>query len=301
MTMITKTTSASRTLIAAAALAAFALLFPFSVFAQKAFDSPEAAADAFVRAVATSDDNALSAVLGADWKRFIPIDNIDRDDVNAFLAARYKKETIIRDSENRAHLAVGPDEWTLPIPIVKSGSAWRFDTKAGADEIRTRRIGRNELSAMQAALAYYDAQKEYALVDRNGDGVLEYAQRLLSSPGKKDGLYWDAQDVKEESPLGPVFGNDKPGTDYHGYYFKILKGQGKNAPGGAFDYRIKGRMTAGFALVAWPVRYDETGVMTFIVSYEGQIYEKNLGPGTEAAVRKMTLFDPDASWRKVSP
>jgi hypothetical protein len=301
MTMITKTTSASRTLIAAAALAAFALLFPFSVFAQKAFDSPEAAADAFVRAVATSDDNALSAVLGADWKRFIPIDNIDRDDVNAFLAARYKKETIIRDSENRAHLAVGPDEWTLPIPIVKSGSAWRFDTKAGADEIRTRRIGRNELSAMQAALAYYDAQKEYALVDRNGDGILEYAQRLISSPGKKDGLYWDAQDVKEESPLGPVFGNDKPGTDYHGYYFKILKGQGKNAPGGAFDYRIKGRMTAGFALVAWPVRYDETGVMTFIVSYEGQIYEKNLGPGTDAAVRKMTLFDPDASWRKVSP
>jgi hypothetical protein len=301
MTMITKTTSASRTLIAAAALAAFALLFPFSVFAQKAFDSPEAAADAFVRAVATSDDNALSAVLGADWKRFIPIDNIDRDDVNAFLAARYKKETIIRDSENRAHLAVGPDEWTLPIPIVKSGSAWRFDTKAGADEIRTRRIGRNELSAMQAALAYYDAQKEYALVDRNGDGILEYAQRLISSPGKKDGLYWDAQDVKEESPLGPVFGNDKPGTDYHGYYFKILKGQGKNAPGGAFDYRIKSRMTAGFALVAWPVRYDETGVMTFIVSYEGQIYEKNLGPGTDAAVRKMTLFDPDASWRKVSP
>ncbi|MFZ1953921.1 MAG: DUF2950 domain-containing protein [Desulfobacterales bacterium] len=299
--MITKTTSTFRTLLAATVLASFTLLLPFYALAQKAFDSPEAAADAFVRAVATSDDDALSAVLGTDWKRFIPIDNIDRDDVNAFLAARYKKETIIRDSDDRAHLAVGPDEWTLPIPIVKSGGAWRFDTKAGADEIRTRQIGRNELSAMQAALAYYDAQKEYALVDRNGDGILEYAQRLLSSPGKKDGLYWDAQDVKEESPLGPVFGNDKPGTDYHGYYFKILKGQGKNAPGGAFDYRIKGRMTAGFALVAWPVRYDETGVMTFIVNYEGQIYEKNLGSRTDAAVRKMTLFDPDASWRKVSP
>jgi hypothetical protein len=301
MTMITKTTSTFRTLLAATVLASFTLLLPFYAFAQKAFDSPEAAADAFVRAVATSDDDALSAVLGTDWKRFIPIDNIDRDDVNAFLAARYKKETIIRDSDDRAHLAVGPDEWTLPIPIVKSGGAWRFDTNAGADEIRTRQIGRNELSAMQAALAYYDAQKEYALVDRNGDGILEYAQRLLSSPGKKDGLYWDAQDVKEESPLGPVFGNDKPGTDYHGYYFKILKGQGKNAPGGAFDYRIKGRMTAGFALVAWPVRYDETGVMTFIVNYEGQIYEKNLGSRTDTAVRKMTLFDPDASWRKVSP
>jgi hypothetical protein len=301
MTMITKTTSAFRTLLAATALASFALLFPFYAFAQKAFDSPEAAADAFVRAVATSDDDALSAVLGPDWKRFIPIDNIDRDDVNAFLAARYKKETIIRDSENRAHLAVGPDEWTLPIPIVKSGGAWRFDTKAGADEIRTRRIGRNELSAMQAALAYYDAQKEYALVDHNGDGILEYAQKLISSPGKKDGLYWDAQNVKEESPLGPLFGNDKPGTDYNGYYFKILKGQGKHAPGGAYDYRIKGRMSAGFALVAWPVRYGETGVMTFIVNYEGQIYEKNLGSHTDAVARKMTLFDPDASWRKVSP
>ena len=299
--MITKTTSAFRTLIAAAALASFALMFPFSVFAQKAFDSPEAAADAFVRAVATSDDDALSAVLGADWKRFIPIDNIDRDDVNAFLAARYKKETIIRDSDNRAHLAVGPDEWTLPIPIVKSGGAWRFDTRAGAEEIRTRRIGRDELSAMQAALAYYDAQKEYALADRNGDGILEYAQKLISSPGKKDGLYWEVPDGEEKSPLGPLFGDDKPGTDYNGYYFKILKGQGKHAQGGAFDYRIKGRMTAGFALVAWPVRYDETGVMTFIVNYEGQLYQKDLGPKTDALARKMTLFDPDDSWQKVSP
>jgi hypothetical protein len=301
MTMITKNASSFRTLVAAAALACSVLLVPFHALAQETFKSPEAAAAAFVHAVATSDDDALIAVLGPDWKRFIPIDNIDRDDVNAFLAARYKNEKIIRDSDNRAHLAVGPDEWTLPIPIVRSGGVWRFDMKAGADEILSRRIGRNELAAMQAALAYYDAQKEYALVDRNGDGLLEYAQKLISSPGKKDGLYWDAQNVKEESPLGPLFGNDKPGMDYHGYYFKILKGQGKNAPGGAFDYRIKGRMTAGFALVAWPVRYDETGVMTFIVNYEGQIYEKNLGPRTDAAVRKMTLFDPDASWRKVSP
>jgi hypothetical protein len=299
--MMTKTTSAFRRLLAAAALTFFAVQFPSSAVAQEAFDSPEAAADAFVRAVATSDDDALRNVLGADWKRFIPIDDIDRDDVNAFLAARYKKETIIRDSENRAYLAVGLDEWTLPIPIVKSGGAWRFDTRAGAEEIRTRRIGRNELSAMQAALAYYDAQKEYALADRNGDGTLEYAQKLISSPGKKDGLYWDAQNGEAESPLGPFFGNDKPGTDYHGYYFKILKGQGKHAPGGAYDYRIKGRMTAGFALVAWPVRYDETGVMTFVVNHEGQIYEKNLGSSTGAVARKMTIFDPDSSWRKVSP
>ena len=299
--MITKITSAFRTLLAATALACFAVTFPSHAFAQKAFDSPEAAADAFVRAVATSDDDALRTVLGADWKRFIPIDNIDRDDVNAFLAARYKNEKIIRDSDNRAHLAVGPNEWTLPIPIVRSGGVWRFDTRAGADEIRTRLIGRNELSAMQAALAYYDAQKEYALVDRNGDGTLEYAQKLISSPGKKDGLYWDATAGDDESPMGPLFGNDKPGTDYNGYYYKILKGQGKHAVGGAFNYRIKGRMTAGFALVAWPVRYGETGVMTFIVNYEGQLYQKNLGPKTDAIARKMTVFDPDASWRMVSP
>ena len=299
--MITKNASAFRTLLTAAALVCFALLGPLNALAQEAFDSPKAAANAFVRAVATSDDDALRTVLGADWKRFIPIDNIDRDDVNAFLAARYKKETIIRDSDNRAHLAVGPDEWTLPIPIVKSGGVWRFDTRAGAEEIRTRRIGRDELSAMKAALAYYDAQKEYALVDRNGDGILEYAQKLISSPGKKDGLYWEVPEGEEESPLGPLFGNDKPGMDYYGYYFKILKAQGKHAPGGAFDYLIKVRMTAGFALVAWPVRYDETGVMTFIVNYEGQIYEKNLGPRTNALARKMTLFDPDSSWRKVSP
>jgi hypothetical protein len=299
--MITKNASAFRALVTAAALVCSALLGPLCALAQEAFDSPKAAANAFVRAVATSDDDALRTVLGADWKRFIPIDNIDRDDVNAFLAARYKKETIIRDSDNRAHLAVGPDEWTLPIPIVKSGGVWRFDTRAGAEEIRTRRIGRNELSAMKAALAYYDAQKEYALVDRNGDGTLEYAQKLISSPGRNDGLYWDAQNGEEESPLGPFFGNDKPGTDYNGYYFKILNGQGKHAPSGAYDYRIKGRMTAGFALMAWPVRYDETGVMTFIVNYEGQIYEKNLGPRTNALARKMTLFDPDSSWRKVSP
>ena len=299
--MITKNESAFRTLVTTAALVCSALLTPSNALAQEAFGSPKAAADAFVRAVATSDDDALRTVLGADWKRFIPIDNIDRDDVNAFLAARYKKETIIRDSDNRAHLAVGPDEWTLPIPIVKSGGFWRFDTRAGAQEIRTRRIGRDELSAMKAALAYYDAQKEYALADRNGDGILEYAQKLVSSPGKKDGLYWEVPDGEEKSPLGPLFGNDKPGTDYYGYYFKILKAQGKHAPGGAFDYRIKGRMTAGFALVAWPVRYDETGVMTFIVNYEGQIYEKNLGPRTNAVARKMTLFDPDSSWRKVSP
>jgi hypothetical protein len=287
--------------MSAVVMACFGLLVPGGVFAQKSYDSPEAAADAFVRAVATSDPEALRTVLGADWKSLIPIEDIDRDDVNAFLAACYKAEKIVTESENRARLAVGPKEWTLPIPIVKKGDAWCFDTKAGADEIRTRTIGRNELSTMQAALAYYDAQKEYALEDRNGDGVLEYAQQLLSSPGKKDGLYWDAAPAEEQSPLGPLFGEDKPGTDYYGYYYRVLKGQGRHAPGGAYDYRIKGRMTAGFALVAWPVRYGETGVMTFIVNHDGQIYEKNFGPDTDNIARRMALFDPGAGWRTVAP
>ncbi|MFZ0135194.1 MAG: DUF2950 domain-containing protein [Desulfobacterales bacterium] len=299
--MITKNASSFRTLAAAAVLGWSVLLVAAPALAQEAFKSPEDAAAAFVHAVATSDDGALRSILGAHWQRFVPIEDIDRDDVNAFLAARHKSEKIIRDSDDRAHLAVGPNDWTLPIPIVKRGGAWRFDTNAGAEEIRTRRIGRDELATMQAMLAYYDAQKEYALADRNGDGILEYAQKLLSSPGKKDGLYWDAPAGEEESPLGPLFGNDKPGTDYHGYYYKILKGQGKHARDGAYDYRINGRMTAGFALVAWPVTYDDTGVMTFVINQEGQIYEKNFGPGTDAVARKMTLFNPDASWRKVSP
>jgi len=223
------------------------------------------------------------------------------DSVYRFLAAWSKSHKIVADSASTAHLAVGPDDWTLPIPIVKRGEAWRFDTKAGADEIRTRRIGRNELAVMQAALAYYDAQKDYALVDRNGDGVLEYAQRIVSTPGKKDGLYWAALPGEPESPLGPLFGDYRPGDDYHGYFFRILKAQGPNAPGGAYDYRIKGRMVSGFALVAWPVKYGETGVMTFMVSHDGKIYERNLGPGTDAAARAMTRFDPGPGWQEVAP
>jgi len=269
--------------------------------AQQAFSSPGAAATAFVDALATNDPDALRTVLGADWRRYIPTDGVEMDDVYRFLAAWSKSHRIVPHGASTAHLAVGPDDWTLPIPIVKHGEAWRFDTKAGADEIRTRRIGRNELAAMKAALAYYDAQKDYALVDRNGDGVLEYAQRIVSTPGKKDGLYWAALPGEQESPLGPLFGDDRPGDAYYGYYFRILKAQGSSAPGGAYDYRIKGRMVSGFALVAWPAKYGETGVMTFMVSHGGKLYERNLGAGTDAAARAMTRFDPGSGWREVTP
>lgn len=289
------------TLLSVAALIAVAAIFPDSAAAQKAFSNPEAAAETLVAAVEKNDAQALRSILGENWKRFIPTDDVDREDVDAFLAAWNTSHKMVAGADGRVHLAVGTDEWTLPIPIVKTGDAWRFDVKAGAEEIRTRRIGRNELAAMQAALAYCDAQKEYALADRNGDGVLEYAQRFVSSPGRHDGLYWETKPGEEESPLGPLFGDDKPGTDYHGYYFKILKAQGKHAAGGAYDYTIKSRMTSGFALVAWPVKYGDTGVMTFVVNHQGQIYEKNLGPKTDTVARAMKVFDPDTSWRKVAP
>ena len=292
--------SAQRVVGAAVIVAALSG-FPSLARAQQAFPSPEAAAQTLVDAVATSDDNALARVLGVNWQRYIPTAGVDKDDVYAFLTAWAKSNKIVRDGADTAHLAIGADDWSLPIPIVQRAGGWRFDARAGADQIRTRRIGRNELAAMQASLAYYDPQKEYATADRNGDGVLEYAQRIISTPGKQDGLYWADLPGEDESPLGPVFGDDQPGDDYHGYLFKVLKAQGPNAKGGAYDYQIKGRMTAGFGLVAWPLRYGDTGVMTFMLGHQGKLYQKDLGPNTAAIARSMTRFDPDGTWKEVTP
>ncbi len=269
--------------------------------AQQAFPSPDAAAAALVDGLASNDGDALRRVLGPDWKRFIPTADLDQGDVYAFLAAWAQSHRIVADGADRAHLAVGASGWTLPIPIVKESDRWRFDTRAAADELRTRRIGRNELAAIQAALAYYDAQKEYALADRDSDGVPEYAQRIVSTPGKRDGLYWASLPGESESPLGPAYGDARSGDAYHGYHFRILRAQGPNAPGGAYDYRVRGRMIAGFGLVAWPAKYGDTGVMTFILSHAGQLYQKDLGPGTDALARAMTRFDPDSTWEKVAP
>ncbi len=226
------------------------LLLPSMAWAQKAYATPEAAGNAFIEAVAINDDAALKELLGADWRRFIP-ERVDDATRTAFLYASSKGRKIVTDGPDRAHLAVGPDDWTLPIPLVKSGAGWRFDVRAGAEEMRIRRIGRNELAAMQALLAYYDAQKDYALADRNGDGVLEYAQRVRSTPGKRDGLFWPNDPA---SPLGPLYGDETKDGVYHGYRFHILKAQGPDARGGARDYVVKGRMTQGFAAVAWPAK-----------------------------------------------
>jgi Protein of unknown function (DUF2950) len=296
MSIRTVLLSSLRSAATAGVLAVAATLTPTAAFAQKAFPTPEAVANAFIDAVATNDDEAKREILGADYRRFIPKESIDADDRTAFLYASSKGRKIIADGPEMAHLSVGTDGWTLPVPIVKTAQGWSFDAKGGAEEMRIRRIGRNELAAMQALLAYYDAQKDYALADRNGDGVLEYAQRIASTPGKRDGLSWPNDPA---SPLGPLYGDETKDGVFHGYRFRILKAQGPDARGGARDFVIKGRMTQGFAAVAWPAKWDYTGVMTFIVSHDGNVYQKNLGEGTEAAARAMTRFNPDKTWTQV--
>lgn len=179
----------------------------------------------------------------------------------------------------------------------KDPHGWRFDVKAGAEESRVRRIGRNELDAAQSVLAYFDAQKDYAESDRDGDGLLEYAQKLISTDGLHDGLYWSEDDSGQISPLGPLFGDATPGGgDWHGYRFRILEAQGPSAPGGACSYRLGDNMGRGFALVAWPTKYDDTGVMSFMISHEGEVFEKDLGAKSEQLARAMKQFDPDDSW-----
>jgi DUF2950 family protein len=200
-------------------------------------------------------------------------------------------------------LSIGKDAWPFPIPLVKEAAGWRFDTAAGKEEILNRRIGRNELDAMQAALAYGDAQREYYAMNPQKDKLLQYAQKFVSTQGKRDGLYFPTKEGEPRSPLGPLFDKAKAagyeqGGGYHGYRYKILKAQGPDAKGGAYDYVVKGKMIGGYALVAWPVNYGNTGVMTFMVNHDGVIYEKNLGPGTAAAAEKITRFNPDKTWKQ---
>jgi hypothetical protein len=286
-------------LAATALLAVASLLVPGVAGAQQPYPSAEAAAQAFHDAVSGNDSAALRNVLGADWKRFLPADEIGRADLQAFLAAWDKAHKVVVTDQDKAVLAVGDGGWTLPIPMVMKDGTWRFDPRAGADEMRTRRIGRNELATMQAVLAYFDAQKEYAQRDRDGDGVLSYARKFASSPGQRDGLYWP-DDAQGESPLGPRFGGVSPGEGYHGYHYKILTAQGKDAPGGAYDYVIGNRMRAGFALIAWPIQYGDTGVTSFMISHEGVIYQKDLGPKSPVIAREMKTFNPDSTWTRVN-
>jgi hypothetical protein len=269
--------------------------------AQQSFPTPEKAAEAFVEALGTehADQARLTELLGDDWHSYIPREGVQRSDVDAFLTEYREQHRIEKTSDKKALLAVGSSHWTLPIPLVKVESGWRFDIKAGNAEIRARRIGRNELDAVQAVLTYHDAQMDYASVDRDGDGALEYAQKIFSTPGKHDGLYWAEDDSDQISPLGPSFGKAISGEDWHGYHFRILEGQGPSAPGGAFSYLIGDKMSRGFALIAWPAKYDDTGVMSFMISYDGQVFEKDLGPNGAKLAQSMKRFDPDDSWKAV--
>jgi len=284
------------TLVAGLAIA----LFPAALLAAPAtYPTADAAATAFVDAMQKNDEAALAKVLGTDWKSVIPTGDIDRDDVDAFLAAYAASHRIV-EQDGKSELEVGHAGWTLPIPIVKAAGGYTFDLKAGHDEVIARQIGRNELDTEQALLAYYDAQREYAIADHDGDGVLQYAEKFISTPGKQDGLYWDASDGSPESPLGPLFAA-KPKDDpdgYQGYRYKILTAQGPSAPGGAYEYVVGGRMRNGFAAIAYPARYGETGVMTFMISHDGVVFEKDLGRNGAAAAQAMTTFDPDSSWKE---
>ena len=268
---------------------------------RQAFETPEAAMAAFGEAVATNDEAALKGMLGADFREFIP--PVGADIRYHFLESWAQARAIRLEGDKRALVTVGKENWTLPIPIVKSGTGWSFDTMAGAEEMRIRRIGRNELAVMQTLLAIRDAQLEYVAVDHDGDRVLQYASKLSSSPGKRDGLYWPTRADEAQSPIGPALASAGLGSSagYHGYRYKLLTEQGKNAPGGALSYIAKGRLFGGFAVIAWPVSYMDSGVKTFMISHDVQIYERDLGSDTAARAAATKAFDPGPGWSKVSP
>jgi hypothetical protein len=266
------------------------------VIGQAIFASPELAAQVLTDALDTEDRETLKKIFGAASADLVPTDSIDREDIDKYVALYAQRHTLIPEGEQHFTLAIGEDNWTFPVPIIKGDSGWYFDTEAGIEQVRIRQIGRNELATMQAVLAYYDAQIEYAAQDRNGDGVLEYAQKFISKVGQRDGLYWETNPGEPQSPLGPLFANEVPEDDYHGYKFRILKSQGPSAQGGTYDYLIGGRLTGGFALVAWPVEYGETGVMSFMINHDGTVYEGDLGPDGASTATTMQRFDPGPGW-----
>ena len=275
---------------------------------QKSFKSPEEAVKALIDATKGNDTKELMAIFGPAGKELIlsgdgVADQVGRD---RFVKAYEMMSRVVSEDEKKAILHVGNRDWPFPIPIVKEGESWFFNTKAGKQEVLNRRIGRNELNAIQVCLAYVDAQREYALRSRDKSGLLEYAKRFVSKKGKKDGLYWEANEGEEQSPLGPLAAKAakegyglKKSSPYHGYYYKILRAQGENAPGGAYDYVVNGKMIGGFALVAHPAEYGNSGVMTLMVNHEGAVYQKDLGKETEKMVSATKKYDPDKTWKKV--
>jgi hypothetical protein len=279
---------------------------------QKTFATPEEAVDVLMAALKADSDPAMIAIFGDEYVNLIiQPDRAATSATRAKIYAAMQTLHVLKEpSADRRVLVIGDEAWPMPIPIVRAGERWRFATEEGTDEIVNRRIGGNERNAIYVLRAYIDAQRAYASLDRDGDGVLQYAQKLASAPGKRDGLYWPADTAKgeEASPFGPLIAESaayleghKAGDPYRGYHFRILARQGKNAPGGAYNYVINGRMIAGFAMVACPAEYGKSGVMTFIVNHNGKVYEKDLGKDSAGICAKMTTFDPGAGWKAVAP
>jgi hypothetical protein len=290
-------------------IAAFSVLLAISpASAQRAFQTPEEAATALADGIKSGTTREMMKVLGSDAEGIIfSGDEVsDREARQRFVGAYDAKHQVTIEG-NKATLIMGNDDFPFPVPLVHQKSGWKFDTAAGRLEILYRRIGRNELDAIQTCLAYVDAQNEYADKDRTGAGAGVYAEQIVSAAGKKDGLYWPASEG-ETSPLGAFvaqasaegYKTGEGRTPYHGYFYRILTRQGPNAPGGTLNYVVKGKMIGGFALVAYPAAYGNSGVMTFLVNHSGTVYQKDLGDYTMTLVKRMGWFDPDQTWKKVN-
>jgi hypothetical protein len=268
---------------------------------QKSFPSPEEGVRALIEAAQKHDTTTLLATLGPQAKALVTTSDpiSDREHRARFVKSYEEAHTLVQSGDTKVVLQIGHDEWPFPIPLIKGSAGWRFDTPQGKAELLNRRIGRNELDVMQVCLAYVDAQREYSMRNPQGDALLQYASTFLSTKGKRNGLYWETQAAEPPSPLGPLVAQargegytraaGKP-VPYHGYYYKMLTGQGPDAPDGAYGYVVRGKMIGGFALVAYPAQFGSSGIMTFIVNHDGVVYEKDFGPNTAARAQAMTKW-----------
>jgi hypothetical protein len=276
----------------------------------RTFSSPESAVEALVSAAKKGNVDELVALFGPEGRDLIASSDpaTTRRNRQVFVVASSERWRLADDGANQKTLVIGNEEWPFPVPLVKDARGWRFDTAAGKEEVIARRIGRNELTAIESCRAYVTAQQRYAQVGHDGKTPGMYAAKFQSDPGKENGLYWPAGKGQKRSPLGDLvaeaaeegrpLGGAQP-SPFHGYYFRILTGQGAAASGGARSYIVNDDMSGGFALVAWPAEYDVTGVMTFVVNQDGVVYEKDLGRDTDATARKMTVYNPDTSWKPI--
>ena len=275
--------------------------------AQKAYASPEELFQALADAAKGDDLKTLHALFGPNGNAVTSSGDAvaDKQRRANFAAAYAEKHSVTKDGDTKATLILGKDDWPMPVPAVKGARGWTLDTAAGSKEILARRVGQNELSAIQVVRAILDAEHDYSSEDRDVNGLPNYARKFVSSPGKKDGLYWPTKEGEPQSPLGSLVaqasseGYGKKGAPYHGYYYRILTRQGPQAPGGRYSYVINGNMIGGFALVAFPAEYGSSGIMTFLVSHHGKVYQKDLGPRTPAIAKAMQEYNPDATWTEV--